>query len=90
MRARPLKQIYIRSRDCRSLEQNDARLENARRLFRAVLATGGDVRCATCDRRVQALTGAYFVILATPTGSETLAIACSDICLRRAKTQGVE
>lgn len=89
MRLQPLRQIFIRTRTCEPLAVNDSRAEKAQHLLKAAIATDVDVRCVTCDRKLRGLTGAYFVVLAKPLGDESMGVACSDICLRRAKIQGV-
>lgn len=57
----------------------------------AQMAADGCVHCVVCYRRVDRLDDAHFVKLARADEKPeyTMAIACCDLCLARAKREGV-
>lgn len=64
--------------------------EQAQRAFRRALNLGLDVRCTVCGRRIPSIVGAFFLLMTHPTHGEIVAMACSEICLRRSLKHGVE
>lgn len=81
----PLKQIYLD--ELRSVIVDPNAL--ARDRFRTALEVGQEVRCRVCQGAIRSLEDAYFLSLVHPRRGRLVAMACSDICLRRALAHGL-
>jgi hypothetical protein len=85
MPSEPLKQIYLaelrRGRSDRAVLAKGA--------FDTAIGLGHEVLCIVCGGLIRSLDGSFFLFLEHPKKGELVAMACSDICLRRARAHGI-
>lgn len=82
----PLKQIYLD--ELRSEIPRDLR-GTARSHFHTALGVGQEVLCIVCGSQIQSLDSSFFLFLEHPKRGGLVAMACSDICLHRARAHGL-